>query len=261
MIFVDTHAHLYLKEFEQDIDATIRRAIEKGVKYMLIPNIDSSSVDSLHRICNRFPGICYPMMGLHPTSVKNNYKDELKVMEEQFKIHSFVAAGEIGIDLYWDKTHFEEQKYAFFCQMDLAMKYDLPVVIHSRNSLDIILKMMNDKKYTGIRGVFHCFPGSYEQAKKVADMGLYLGIGGVVTYSKSTMAEVTARMPLDCILLETDAPFLTPHPHRGKRNECAFIGDIAMKISEIKGIPVETVAQATTKNAFELFRLENYYPS
>lgn len=261
MIFVDTHAHLYLEEFDRDIDATIGRAIENGVKYLLIPNIDSSSVESLHRLCSRFPGTCFPMMGLHPTSVKNNFRNELKIIKEQFKLSRFIAAGEIGIDLYWDKTHFEEQKEAFFYQMDIALEYDLPVVIHSRNSLDIILKMLSDNKYKSIRGVFHCFPGSYEQAKKVADMGLYLGIGGVVTYPKSMMAEVTAHMPLDRILLETDAPFLTPHPHRGKRNESTFIADIAMKISEIRGIPIEIVAEVTTKNAFDLFRLKEYIPS
>ena len=168
------------------------------------------------------------MMGIHPTSVKENFRDELKIIENQFKTFSFIAVGEIGIDLYWDKTYLEEQKAAFLFQLDLALEYKLPVVIHSRNSLELIIKILEDnKKYKEIQGVFHCFPGSYEQATKVVNMGFYLGIGGVVSYNKSTMADVAARIPLEHLLLETDAPFLTPHPYRGKRNESAYIAEIA----------------------------------
>jgi len=258
MIFIDTHTHLYLDEFRTDIDEVIRRSVDKGVQYMLIPNIDESSAGDMHRLCDSFPENCFPMMGIHPTSVKENYKDELAAIEKHLKTRKYVAIGEIGIDLYWDKTHLKEQEEAFRFQLDLAHEQKLPVVIHSRNSLEIVFKILEDYKNKGITGVFHCFPGSYEQSKKAINMGYYLGLGGVVTYNKSAMADVAAHAPLDSIILETDAPFLTPYPYRGKRNESAFIVEIAEKIAEIRDIPVDEVARVTTQNAINLFKMNNF---
>ena len=259
MIFVDTHAHLYLEEFRTDINEVIARSVDAGVKYMLIPNIAASSIEDMHRLCDSFPENCFPMIGIHPTSVKENYKDELAAVEHHLTTSKYIAVGEIGIDLYWDKTHLKEQEAAFRFQLDLANEYHLPVVIHSRNSLELIIKILEDYKNYEMTGAFHCFPGSLEQAKKVVSMGYYLGIGGVVTYNKSAMAEVAAQIPLDHIILETDAPFLTPHPHRGKRNESAFIVEIAQKIAEIRNEPIERVARITTQNATNLFKMNNLH--
>ena len=258
MIFVDTHTHLYLEEFANDVDEVISRPVARGVEYLIIPNIDSSSTADMHRLCDKFPQNCFPMMGVHPTSVKENYKTEMADVESQLKLRKYIAIGEIGIDLYWDKTFVKEQEEAFRFQLDLACEYHLPVAIHSRNSLDLIFKILADYKNKGIRGVLHCFPGSLEQAKKAVNMGYYLGIGGVVSYKNATMAEVAAQIPLEFILLETDAPFLTPYPHRGKRNESAYIVDIAEKIANLRQVALEDIAQTTTQNAFNLFKMNDF---
>jgi len=257
MIFIDTHAHLYLEEFRTDSGEVINRSVDNGVKYMMLPNIDASSVDNMHLLCDRFPDNCFPMMGIHPTSVKENYKEELDIIEKHMMNRTYIAVGEIGIDLYWDKTHLREQEEAFRFQLDLANEYQLPVAIHSRNSLEIIIKILTEYKNKDIRGVFHCFPGSVEQSKKVINSGYFIGIGGVVTYNRSTMAEVAANIPLEYIVLETDAPFLTPYPYRGKRNESAFIVNIAEKIAGLRNIPIDEVALVTTQNAINLFKMNH----
>ncbi len=256
MIFADTHSHLYLKEFKDDLEQVINNAIEKDVKYILLPNIDTSTIGDLTEVCNKYPDICIPMMGLHPTSVKANYKDELKKIEEQFFTSDYCAIGEIGIDLYWDKTYENEQEIVFRQQVLMAKDADLPIVIHSRNSIDNIINILLDMNIPGLTGVFHCFSGNKEQADKIISLGFKLGIGGVVTFKNSGLDKVIEKIELDHLLLETDAPFLAPVPYRGQRNESAYIRIIAEKIADIKQIDIEEVAEVTTKNALDLFKVQ-----
>jgi len=257
MIFIDSHTHLYLNEFSDDLNQVVENAINKGVKYMLLPNIDSTSIEKMIKTCNDFPNNCLPMMGLHPTSVKSNFRNELKIVENYLSKRNFYAIGEIGIDLYWDKTFYKEQIEALKFQIGLAKEYNLPIVIHSRNSFDEIYKVLSESKFPKMRGVFHCFSGSLEQAKKVIDeLGFKLGIGGVVTFKNSGLDKVVKEIDLKNILLETDSPFLAPMPYRGKRNESAYTIIIAEKIASIKNITIKEVAETTTKTAIELFKLK-----
>ena len=255
MIFTDTHSHLYLQEFKNDLDQVINNAIKKDIKYILLPNIDSSSITDLYEVCNKYSDICFPMMGLHPTSVKANYEEEIGKIEEQVSKHEFCAIGEIGIDLYWDKTFEKEQELVFRKQVQLAKETDLPIVVHSRNSTNEIISILTDMDIKTLTGVFHCFSGTEEQANKITDMGFKLGIGGVVTFKNSGLGKVIEKIDLRHLLLETDAPFLAPVPFRGKRNESAYIKIIAEKIAEIKQLTTEEVAEVTTNNALELFKL------
>ncbi|MCX6285623.1 MAG: TatD family hydrolase [Bacteroidetes bacterium] len=258
-VFTDTHAHLYLEEFDADRDQMMQRAEKSRVLHLFLPNIDSGSVKQMLGVCASWPQLCYPMMGLHPTSVRANYLDELKLVRQYLSDASchFCGIGEIGIDLYWDKTFEKEQKEAFNLQLDLALEYGLPVAIHTRNSMEITLKIMEARNDKGLRGVFHCYSGDVAQAERALKLGFYLGIGGVVTYKKSGLADVVAAMPMESMLLETDAPFLPPVPHRGQRNESSYIPLIAQKIAEIKGITLEEVAIVTTQNALKLFIRDN----
>ena len=255
MILIDTHTHLFLEEFNSDVSETIARAIASDVKYFIIPNIDSTSVEPMMSLCNNNKGVCFPAIGLHPGSVKNDYQNELDVVKDYLEKEKFVAIGEIGIDLYWDKTFINEQIEAFKIQLLLAKEYDLPVIIHSRNSLNEIIKIMNDKTFDGIKAVFHCFPGSLEQAIFLTKKGYKLGIGGVATYKNSGLVKVINKIPLEHIILETDSPYLPPVPHRGKRNESAYIKIIAEFIASIKSCTIEEVAHITTANACSLFNL------
>jgi TatD DNase family protein len=255
MILTDTHAHLYLNNFDDDRHEMIRRAIDKGVKYMLLPNIDKESILPMMELVHDFPENCFPMMGLHPTSVEINFQDQLEEVKSWLKKGKFYAIGEMGIDLYWDKTWFEQQKEAFRIQVELALQYDLPIVIHSRNSFDEIFELLDKVFKPGLKGVFHCFTGNLQQAEHIIGLGFMLGIGGVLTYKNSGLPEVMEAVSLDHILLETDAPFLAPVPFRGKRNESAFIPDIALKLAEIKKVPIEEIADKTTENASRLFKL------
>jgi TatD DNase family protein len=201
----------------------------------------------------QFPGHFFPMMGLHPCSVKDDWKDEIKIVEEWLAKRKFVAVGEIGIDLYWDKTHFEEQKQAFRRQVELANQYKLPIVIHTRDSFDVTYELLEETKKESPRGIFHCFTGTLEQAKKAIDMGFYLGIGGVLTFKNSGLDKVLAEIDLEHIVLETDAPYLAPVPYRGKRNDPAFIVKVAERVSEIKGVSVLEVARRSTENSVRVF--------
>jgi TatD DNase family protein len=257
MEFIDTHTHLYLEEFELDRDRVVESAVSKGVSRMFLPNIDSSSVAGMLDLCRMHPEHCFPMMGLHPTSVKENYKEELYQVKELLEKHDtrFWAIGEIGIDLYWDKTFYDEQLLAFIYQLDLATKYRLPAVIHTRNSFDIAIQVIGDRNDASLTGVFHCFGGSVEQARRAVDHGFLLGIGGIITYKNSGLQKVVETLGPGHLVLETDAPFLTPVPHRGRRNESSYIPYIAEKIAEIVKMPVAEVAQITTGNAKRLFRL------
>jgi TatD DNase family protein len=255
MIFCDTHAHLYLEEFDADRDAMISRAAAAGIKHILLPNIDSTSIQSMLHLSSVYPSICHPMVGLHPTSVKASYPEELEIVTEYLDApeHCFCAVGEIGIDLYWDKTFEAQQREAFSRQLDLAIRHNLPVAVHTRNSFDLTANIIESKHNPVLRGVFHCFGGSLAQANRAISLGFMLGIGGVVTYKNSGLQQVVEAIGPEHLLLETDAPFLPPVPHRGERNESSYIPVVAAKIAEIKGIPVEEVADITTGNAIRLF--------
>jgi len=253
MVFTDTHTHLYLDAFNDDREEIIQKAIDQGIEFMLLPNIDSTSVEGMLELCIAFPQQCLPMMGLHPTSVKDNYLEELDQVELWHTKQRFFAVGEIGIDLYWDTSHQKEQEEAFRRQIQLAKTLKLPIVIHSRNSFDEIFRIMDEMYEPGLRGVFHCFTGNLEQAKKIIGWNFMLGIGGVVTFKNSGLDKVVKDIDLAHIILETDAPFLAPVPYRGKRNESAYIRLIADKIASVKEIDLETVANVTTQNARDLF--------
>jgi TatD DNase family protein len=256
MILIDTHTHLYLSEFDNDRDQVVKDAIEKGVKYMFLPNINSKSVAGMISLEEKYPTHCFAMMGLHPTDVKKDYQSELNFVSDWLAKRKFIAVGEIGIDLYWDKTFINEQIKAFTFQIELARKYNLPIVIHSRDSMTEILSVLKSMNLEKITGVFHCFNGTLDEANEVIEMGFLLGIGGVVTFKNAGLDKIVAAIDLKNLLLETDAPFLTPVPHRGKRNESAHTYYVAKKIAEIKQTSIENVAEITTHNAKCLFKID-----
>jgi TatD DNase family protein len=255
MVFADSHTHLYDEEFGNDLDAMMQRAHEQNVAHLFLPAIDSKYHEKMISVAGKYSTRCYPMMGLHPTSVKENYPGELTIVEGYLSNPElkFYAIGEVGIDLYWDKTHEKEQRLAFSHQLDLAVKYDLPVVIHTRNSMGIALDMVGERNDHKLRGVFHCFSGNIEQAQRAIGLGFMLGIGGVVTYKNSGLQTVVGHTAIEHLLLETDAPWLPPVPHRGQRNEPSYIPLIAQKIADIKNVGLEAVAEVTTANALRLF--------
>ncbi|MBS1771741.1 MAG: TatD family hydrolase [Bacteroidetes bacterium] len=249
-MFIDTHTHLYDEQLNDD---DIQRAIDADVSKMYMPNCDSSTIEGMLRIANKWSNNCFPMMGLHPCYVKDNYLAELGIVEQYLSKHKFYAVGEIGLDYYWDMTHVRQQAVAFETQIDWALQYDLPIVIHSRESTHDCIDIVRKKQNGHLKGIFHCFSGSVEQAKQVVDLGLYLGIGGVVTYKKTNLPDIIREVGLQHIVLETDAPYLAPVPHRGKRNESSYIPIIAAKVAESLGINIEEVAQTTTRNAEAIF--------
>ena len=253
MILTDTHTHLYLEDFASDRDLLIKEAMEKGVQRFFLPNIDSSSVEDLHQLSEKYPAQCFPMMGLHPCSVKENWKDEIALVEKLLAEKKYVAVGEIGMDLYWDKTFVPQQEEAFRIQIDLANKYKLPVSIHSRESFEELYSILLDKKKDNPCGVFHCFTGNAEQARRAIALGFYLGIGGVVTFKNSGLDKVIAEIGIENLVLETDAPYLAPVPFRGKRNLPEYIVKVAEKIAEVCGVTVEDVVTITTQNSIKIF--------
>jgi TatD DNase family protein len=253
MNLIDTHCHLYSKDFRDDRPEVIRRAREAGLSAIYLPNVDLASIPGMMELEVSDPGFCHPMMGLHPCEVKEDFSRILDEMETWLARRSFVAIGEIGLDLYWDKSFVAQQEQAFHRQMDWAMKYSVPIVIHSREATDRCIELVAEHKAAGIRGVFHCFGGTVEQAEKIKDLGFFLGIGGVVTYKKAGLDEVLKLIGLDKVVLETDAPYLSPVPFRGKRNEPAYIRHVADKIADALGITVEEVASVTSANAEALF--------
>jgi TatD DNase family protein len=255
MNFIDSHTHLYLEEFEKDISETINRAIDAGINKMVLPNIDSTSVKPMLDLCNQFKNNCFPAMGLHPGSVRENFRDELEIVGSWLAEEKFVAIGEVGIDLYWDKTFFNEQVEAFKYQLVLAKEFSLPVIIHSRNALNEIIHILNEKQFRDIKAVFHCFPGSLEQAIYLTERGYLLGIGGVVTYKNSGLAKIVKDLPLQTMVLETDSPYLPPVPYRGQRNESAYIKTIAEFIASVRQTSVAEVAEITTNAAQEFFNI------
>ena len=260
MNFIDTHAHLYAEEFDPDRDAVIQNAVEKGVTRLLIPAIDRNYYERMMSVINRHSEYCFPMIGLHPTSVRANFREELDFIKETLEKNRerFYGIGEIGIDLYWDKTFVNEQTSAFNYQLDLAIDYHLPVAIHTRNSFEIAIKMIREKNNPELKGVFHCFSGSVEQAQQAMELGFMLGIGGIITYKNSGLQKVVEDTGLTHLVLETDAPYLPPAPYRGQRNESAYIPVIAEKVAEIKNVSVTEVAEITTLNAVTLFKIGNF---
>jgi len=255
MNIIDTHTHLYLKQFKEDIDDVIARAKEIGVQKFIFPAIDSSHFDSMHNLKNKYPDEIYLMSGLHPTDVKENYKDELDFVVNTLKTNNYVAIGEIGIDLYWDKSFLKQQQDAFKFQIRLAIKHDLPIVIHCREAFNEIFEILDIENCDDLRGVFHCFTGSLEQAQRAVDLGFVLGIGGVVTFKNGGIDKFLNKIELKNIVLETDSPYLAPVPFRGKRNESSYIIYVIEKLSEIYGISKEKIAEITSKNAEKVFRL------
>lgn len=255
MMFVDTHTHLYLEQFDQDRSEVIANAIAAGVEYMMLPNIDTDSLPKLLEVANQFPKNCFPMLALHPTDVKENYKQVLAELEKALTEHKFYGIGETGIDLYWDKTFFKQQCESLEIHCEWALKEHLPLVVHSRESHKEIMDVLSIYKGKGLTGVFHCFSGDYIQAKEVLDFGFYLGIGGPITYKKSLLPEVVSKTGLNYLLLETDAPFLSPVPNRGKRNDSSNIPIIAQSVANTLNLPLEAVALITTQNAIELFKI------
>ena len=255
MKIIDTHTHLYLKQFKDDIDKVIQRSIDKGISKLIFPAIDSSHFDDMHDLKNKYPGSIYLRSGLHPTNVKENYKEELEFVVNSLKSHSYVAIGEIGIDLYWDKTYLKQQQEAFEFQIRLAIKNDLPIVIHCREAFDEIFEILDKENCDKLRGVFHCFTGTLEQANRAIQLGFKLGIGGVVTFKNGGIDKFLNRIDLNHIVVETDSPYLAPVPYRGKRNESSYITYVIDKLSEIYGLPIKKIASVTTKNAEKVFAL------
>lgn len=253
MQLIDTHAHIYDKKFKADINEVIDRAKEAGVERIYLPNIDSESIDDMLELEHKFPGYCIPMMGLHPCSVNKNFEKELYIIEDWFSKREFVAVGEIGTDLYWDKTFFEQQKEAFNIQSELAIKYDIPIIIHCRESIPETIELVKKLKTDKFRGIFHCFTGNIEEATQIENLDFYLGIGGVATFKNGGLEDVIKNSTFDKLVLETDSPYLAPVPNRGKRNEPAYVLKVAQKIAQIKELDLEEVGKITTQNALKIF--------
>ena len=254
MTIIDTHCHLYLEEFENDIEQVIANAQQESVQGFYLPNIDSSSIESMLQLEAKYPGVCIPMMGLHPCSVKANYKEELQTVANWLQKRSFAAVGEIGLDFYWDRS-FEAQQYkAFRRQTELALQYQLPIVIHTRAAMQQCIDVVSEYAGSGLKGIFHCFGGSIAEAENIIDLGFYLGIGGVLTYKKSELPAVLEHISLDHLVLETDSPYLAPVPKRGKRNESAYLKYVIAALAEIKNTSPEEIARITTANATFVFQ-------
>jgi TatD DNase family protein len=253
MHLTDSHCHLYADEFSSDIDDVIKRAANEGVDKFYLPAIDSSTHEQMIMLEQSYPGKCIAMIGLHPCSVKENYEHELQIAEDWLAKRKFAAIGEIGLDFYWDKTFIPQQYAAFRKQVEWSLQYDLPIVIHTRNAMKETIDVVKEFSSKGVKGIFHCFGGDLADAKAITDMGFYLGIGGVLTYKNSGLAEVVAPIDLQHLVLETDAPYLTPVPFRGKRNESSYLKYVAEKLALIKNISVEEIAAATTANAQKIF--------
>lgn len=251
---IETHAHIYDPQFKADLNEVIDRAKEVGVEAIYMPNIDVPSIDAMMEVEERYGDLCIATMGLHPCSVKKDFEKDLYEIEAWFGRRDFVAVGEIGTDLYWDKTFVEQQVEAFKIQCDWAKKHKIPVIIHCRESLDMTIDLVEGLKDESLTGVFHCFGGTVEQAQRIKELGFHIGLGGVTTFKNAGMDKVIPHLDLDQIVLETDSPYLSPVPHRGKRNEPSYLKLIAQRIADLKEMLIEEVQSATTKNAQKLFQ-------
>jgi TatD DNase family protein len=252
-MLIDTHCHLYLEEFEKDIHEVVDNAQKKGVQHFFLPAINSETTDSMLQLEENFSDSCHAMMGLHPCYVKENYKDELSNVEAWLKKRKFAAIGECGLDFYWDKSFVKEQYIVLEKQIEWALEYQVPIILHTRNATQETIDVIKKYKTANLKGIFHCFGGSLEEAKQIIDLDFYLGIGGVVTYKNAGLDKVLKELDLKNIVLETDAPYLTPVPFRGKRNESMHLKIIAEKIAEIMNCSYEEVERATTNNAQNIF--------
>ena len=253
MILTDTHTHLYYETDPVKLAELMQRSITNGVSRLFLPNVDSSSIPQVFKLADLYPKNCFPMLGLHPCDVKANFQEELKLIYKEKDSRKIYAIGEIGIDLYWDKTTLSFQQKAFMIQIEWAKQLDLPIVIHCRDAFDEIFDLLTEVKDDKLRGIFHCFTGTTEQAQKIIDLGFYLGIGGVLTYKNSGLDKVVTGISLDKMVLETDSPYLTPVPFRGKPNESSYIIHIAQKLADLKQMPIEEVARITTENSKAIF--------
>ena len=254
MYLIDSHTHIFLEEFDSDRDTVIRRAKESGVGIFFLPNIDIESIEQVHRLSDQYPDCCYPMMGLHPTSVKPEFQRDLELIKAELNKRKYAAIGEIGIDLYWDKTFLKEQIYAFEEQLLWSIDRDLPVVIHTREAFPQVFESLHKIGANRLRGVFHSFGGAREELEEILSCkNFMIGINGVITYKKASFRDYLPLFPLERIILETDAPYLTPTPFRGKRNEPAYLVHVAEKLAEVYGVSVEKIAEVTSENARRLF--------
>ncbi len=254
-MLIDTHSHIYSEDFNDDIEEVLQNAYNNNVKKIVLPNIDSGSIKRLLDLSNSYPHVCYPLMGLHPTSVSDDYKEELSLVEYWLEKNKFYGIGEIGIDLYWDRKYIEEQKDAFRYQIKLAKTKKLPIVIHVRNSFDEVYEIVKQEQDGSLKGIFHCFTGNTEEAQKIVDLGFLIGIGGVVTFKNSNLREVLKNVKLSDLVLETDAPYLAPVPKRGKRNESSYLVYVAQQLSDIYQVPIKEIAEITTSNSRKLFQI------
>jgi TatD DNase family protein len=253
-MYIDSHAHIYSKEFDADRQLILEQSMDRGVSKIYMPNLDHESIDAMLEVEAKNPTHCVAMMGLHPCNVKKNFEKDLYEVEDWLKRRRFAAIGEMGTDLYWDKTFFPQQQEAFKIQVTFAKKYNLPIVIHCRNSFRETMDLLKESRHDSLTGIFHCFSGSTEEAKEVIEIGFYIGIGGVATFKNGGLDKILPDIDLKHIVLETDCPYLAPVPHRGKRNEPAYIPLIAERVAEIKKMSVEEVAAATTANCLKVFK-------
>ncbi len=254
---IDTHSHLFSEEFKADLPEVIARAREVGVTHILMPNIDETSVDDMHNVCRQYPGFCYPMIGFHPTSVNAESLDKVQAMKRLLvKGHPYVAIGEVGLDLYWDKTYLREQQQVLEVQIQWALEYDLPLVIHCRDAFPELFGVLEPYKKTALRGVFHSFTGTLDEARELLDYSRFMiGVNGVVTFKKSTLPQALTEIPLTRLVLETDSPYLAPVPFRGKRNETSYVKRVAVKLAELYEMEIGEVERQTTENALKLFKI------
>jgi TatD DNase family protein len=257
MELIDTHTHLFLEEFDADREKVIADALANHIDKFFLPNIDSRTIDKVLSLSATYPENIFPMVGLHPTSVKGNYMDEINLVKNYLEKEKFYGIGETGIDLYWDKTYVEEQRESFKIQIELAKKYKLPIIIHVRESFNEVFEIIDNMNDADLTGIFHCFSGTYEQAQKIIDYGGFkLGIGGVVTFKNSGLDKIVSKISLEHLVLETDSPYLAPVPKRGQRNESSYLLYVAQKIAELHNTSIENVAEITSRNAICLFNLD-----
>jgi TatD DNase family protein len=253
---IDTHTHLYSKDFDEDREGMIQNAIKAGVSKFLLPNIDLESIDGMNQLVKDYPGQCFAMMGLHPCSVAENYIEVLDKMKTELDNGDYIAVGEIGVDLFWDKTFKSQQIEAFIIQIEWAKSRQIPIVIHVRDAFDEVFEVIDELNDETLTGIFHCFTGNIEQANKVINYGGFkIGLGGVLTFKNSGLDKVVADIDMSHLVIETDAPYLAPNPHRGKRNESAYVELVAQKLADIKSIDLQSVIDMTTSNANEVFNL------
>jgi TatD DNase family protein len=256
MRFIDTHAHLYSNPIKENVEGIMKNAMDNGIDTIIMPAIDSTTLEAMLEVEMTYPQNTMAMMGLHPCSVKENVKEELAIIEAQLQKRKFIAIGEIGLDYYWDKTFMNQQMEAFEIQMQWALDYKLPIAIHTRNAMRETIEAVKPFAKKGLRGIFHCFSGSRESAEQITSMGFHLGLGGVLTYKNAGVAEAVANIPMEWLVLETDAPYLSPVPYRGKTNEPSYMIQVALKLAEIKNLPLHEVAEMTTKNAMKVFGIK-----